>query len=107
MSVSLTGQTIKHLKEEKQDEYSVSTCEILLCEDFLRRNSDLIFLCASLTINTFPLVLQLPMLHDLPHLRSTQLFHGNSEIQGAHYEWALKLRASGIWEKQTASYHTS
>lgn len=71
-----------------------------LCKDFLRKNSELIFLTHKYIT---PLVLQGSMLHDLPHLRSKQLFDGNLEILDPHYECPLKLQASETCKKQAAS----
>lgn len=78
------------------------------CKDFLRRNSDLIFLYAYLTTSTLPLVLQHSLCTSwLPMSKKYAAVSWEPRDQNLPYECALKPQESGTWEKQAATYHSN
>lgn len=80
----------------------------LFCKDFLRRNSDLVFLYASLTTSTLPLVLQHCLCTSwLPMSKKYVAVSWEPRDQNLPYECALKPQESRTWEKQAATYHSN
>lgn len=80
----------------------------LFCKDFLRRKSDLVFLYASLTTSTLPLVLQHCLCTSwLPMSKKYVAVSWEPRDQNLPYECALKPQESRTWEKQAATYHSN
>lgn len=107
MSVSLMGQSIRHLREKRWNEYSVTTCKIPSLQTFLKEelwpgvplrlfNHECITSCPP------PLYASQP---------TTSKKHAAVDVwvpmQDPSYECALQLQASGTWEKKAASYRSS
>lgn len=107
MSVSLMGQTIRHLQEERWDEYSATTCEISSLQTFPKEE---LWLGFPLCLFDHKYITSSP-----PALYASQPATSEKHAavswepkdQDPYYECALKLQASGTWEKQAASYCSS